>query len=317
MNARRLLVVTYHFTRDDAVGSLRWAGITKYLARLGWKVSVVTAASPQGNPTGSSTHVESCRHLWTSYQLLCHLKRRLVGSLPNGSPVARPSGRLGLLHRLRLEISGLLTFPMDSTRGWVLRAALRSRSVIRRFRPHVVVSSGPPHSAHLAAGMAMIGSSARWLIDLRDPWARALAKARESDSGAHTCLAQALIPRLERLAFRAAHGVITNTVQHAKALAARYPDLAIACVPNGVDQECLPPRPQIRIQGWASRTSARCTLVAISRRSSRRFGSSWSAIRTLPLPVRSCASPAMPKLLMLLHSTKQSRRQDSSSRSRC
>ncbi len=241
MNARRLLVVTYHFTRDDAVGGLRWAGITKYLARLGWKVSVVTAASSQEHPTGGSTHVESCRHLWTSYQLLCHLKRRLVKSLPNGLPVARPSGRPGLLHRLRLEISGFLTFPMDSTRGWVLRAALRSRSLIRRFRPDVVVSSGPPHSAHLAAGMAMIGSSARWLIDLRDPWAGALAKAPESDSGAHTCLAQALIPRLERIAFRAAHGVITNTVQHAKALAARYPDLAIACVPNGVDRECLPP----------------------------------------------------------------------------
>src|SRR5207253_9431167 len=46
---------------------------------------------------------------------------------------------------------------------------------------------------------------------------------------------------LERLAFGAAHGVITNTHQLAEALAARYPDVSIVCVPNGVDAEGLPP----------------------------------------------------------------------------
>ena len=250
-DAGRLLVVTWYFPPDGAVGGLRWAGIAKYLARLGWKVSVVTAASPPRDDAAGAVHVESCPHLWTSYRLLGLLKRRLRKALPSGSGVARPSGSPGLMHRLQLEVRGLLTFP-DSTRGWVLRAALRSRSLIRRFQPHVVVSSGPPHFAHLTAGLATIGSSARWLIDLRDPWAgalmdvrdpwaRTLMKGRESDSRARTWLARALLPRLERLVFRAAHGVITNSVQYANALAARYPDLVIACIPNAVDPEGLPP----------------------------------------------------------------------------
>jgi hypothetical protein len=49
------------------------------------------------------------------------------------------------------------------------------------------------------------------------------------------------LPGLERLVFRAAHGVITTTVQYANALAAKYPDLVIACIPNAVDSERLPP----------------------------------------------------------------------------
>src|SRR3989442_1572042 len=45
-NARRLLVISYHFRADGVVGGLRWAGVTKYLARLGWQVAVLTAAPP-------------------------------------------------------------------------------------------------------------------------------------------------------------------------------------------------------------------------------------------------------------------------------
>jgi hypothetical protein len=53
-------------------------------------------------------------------------------------------------------------------------------------------------------------------------------------------MSHALFPWLERLAFHAAHGVITNTPQLAETLAATYPDVPVAWVPNGVDLECLP-----------------------------------------------------------------------------
>ena len=47
-DARRLLLITYHFDPDGSVGNLRWIGVTKHLARLGWRISVVTAAPPAG-----------------------------------------------------------------------------------------------------------------------------------------------------------------------------------------------------------------------------------------------------------------------------
>ena len=242
--APRLLVITYCFPPDGYVGGLRWAGITKYLSRLGWEVSVLTAAPPVGDDAAVGAHLESCPRLWTLIDCCRWLRRRALGRsralLPDASRVARASGPRGLLRQLRREVAAVLTFPDDS-RGWILRATLRARSLIRRFQPHVVVSSGPPHSAHLVAGMATIGSSVDWFIDLRDPWAGPLTKAWESHPKLRTWVFHALSPRLERLAFRAAHGVITNTPQLAHALAAKYPEVSVVCVPNGVDPECLPP----------------------------------------------------------------------------
>ena len=250
--ARRLLVITYYFGPDGSVGGLRWAGITKYLARLGWEVSVITAAPPNGNGTWGTAHVEWCPRLRTFLDG-CRLLRRLalgqsLGSFPNGSRAAPGAELPGLLGQLRREAAALLAFP-DESRGWLFRAALRARSVIRRFQPHVVVSSGPPHSAHLVAALATSGSAAPWWIDLRDPWAGPHTKAWDADLRVGSRTFRALSRPLERLSFGAAHGVITNTHQLAEALVARYPEVSIACVPNGVDPECLPPPASSRYPG--------------------------------------------------------------------
>lgn len=251
-DARRLLVITYDFGPNGNVGGLRWGGLTKYLARLGWEISVVTAAPPFGSATAIEPQVEWCPRLWTLVDGYRELRRlvsgRSRGSLANGSRAMPPSGPPGVLRQLGREIATLLEFP-DESHGWMLRAALRARSVIRRFQPQVVVSSGPPHSAHLVAGLATIGSAAHWFIDLRDPWAGPLPKVWQSHRRLGTRVFRALAPRVERLAFRAAHRVITNTPQLAEVLASKYPNVPVVCVPNGVDPDGLPPRARLRYPG--------------------------------------------------------------------
>jgi glycosyltransferase involved in cell wall biosynthesis len=251
-DARRLLVITYYFDPNGAVGGLRWLGITKYLARLGWKVAVVTAAPPIGRDPPVGVQVERCPRLWTLSDGWRLLRRLAVGpslgGFANGSRVAPPSAPPGLPRQWAREVGAFLTFP-DESRGWVLRAALRTRAVMRRLQPHVVVSSGPPHSAHLVAGLATIGSAVPWLIDLRDPWAGPLPDIWRAHRRLGTRVFRVLAPRLERLAVRAAQGIITNTQQLADALAARYPDAPVVRVPNGVDAEALPPPTRDRYPG--------------------------------------------------------------------
>ena len=57
---RRLLIISYHFPPDGAIGGLRWAGLSKYLGRMGWDVHVVTAsesAAENGMPGCTCTCV--------------------------------------------------------------------------------------------------------------------------------------------------------------------------------------------------------------------------------------------------------------------
>lgn len=250
-DARRLLVITYHFGPEGPVGGLRWMGLSKYLARLGWNVAVVTGAPPTREHAAAGVQVVRCQRLWTLVHGVRLLRRlrlgRPPGWYPNGSRAAHPSGP-GALRHLRREVAAFLTFP-DEGRGWILRAAWHTRRLIRRFRPNVIVSSGPPHSAHLVAGMATVRTSVPWLIDLRDPWAGPLPKIWQSVPHIGSAIARAFSPVLERLAFRAAYGVIANTHPLAAELAATHPDVPVVCVPNGVDPECLPSPARDRYPG--------------------------------------------------------------------
>src|SRR5512140_2628468 len=68
---RRLLIISYHFPPDGAIGGMRWAGISKYLARLGWEVHILTASASAGDTPVPGVHMH------------VHPRRRTLNSLYN------------------------------------------------------------------------------------------------------------------------------------------------------------------------------------------------------------------------------------------
>lgn len=235
---RRLLVITYHFGPEGSVGGLRWYGFTKYLERLGWTSAILTAAETNGG----AARVERCPRFLTCLDGLRSVRDLMRRHAPPGSSDSTPApapSRAGVLQHVSRELMAWLALP-DESRGWILRATLRARALIRSFQPDVVVSSGPPHAAHLVAGLALAVSPVRWVIDLRDPWAGPLPAIWDSHRILGSLSHRILSRRLERVAFRAAAAVLTTSSQLADVLATQYPDARIVCVPNGVDPERLP-----------------------------------------------------------------------------
>src|SRR5688500_11981835 len=111
--ARRLLIITYHFPPDGAVGGQRWAGLSKYLARLGWEIHIVTAAvaGNYDSPPNVHRHVRHRRRtlndLYRTQNVRVHGGRdpgQTSSSLPQlgGSPF-RP------LMGVRRIVSGLIS----------------------------------------------------------------------------------------------------------------------------------------------------------------------------------------------------------------
>src|SRR5881275_1116588 len=98
---RRLLVISYHFPPDGAVGGLRWAGLSKYLARVGWEVHIVTAAEGPAS-VAPGVHRHLCRPRRTlndRYKSLAgRLRRSRRGKVNEPAPsapgpTAMPSAR--------------------------------------------------------------------------------------------------------------------------------------------------------------------------------------------------------------------------------
>ena len=246
----RLLVVNYHHVPDGSVGGLRWAGLGKYLSRQGWEVHLLTGARSAGPGVREGVQVHVTPRFITTNDLYRVMAGAVRGALArlsgkSGAPpvtaaaLEAPARPTGFWRRLRWEAASLLSFP-DEGRGWILRAAWETRRLVRRFRPDVVVASGPPHSAHIAAALALLGRDVPLVLDMRDPWSTRLGAWR-FDPVYGTDAARFLIRHLERWVFRQAPEVIANTRELADLTRQRNPQIKVSWVRNGVDLDDLPP----------------------------------------------------------------------------
>ena len=241
---RRLLVLSYYFPPADAIGGMRWAGLTRHLASLGWQIWVLRAPAPGSARAPDGVTVEACTPGRTVSERLQRYPRLVRAFAPTervesdaGSARAQGAGWSSVLWR---EAFALVLLANEG-RGWVLRAARRARALIARVQPHVVVSTSPPHGTHLAAWLATRGKPVRWFMDLRDPWAGPVTQAWQDSSLVRGRLASALIAREERLWVNAATGVLTTTRELADALTLRYPGRSVTWIPNAVERDLLPP----------------------------------------------------------------------------
>lgn len=260
--SRRILLVSYHFPPDPAVGGVRWQKLSRFAAERGWGFDVLAlhpAAVPAPDygrltdlPAGLEVHgirparsrpIEWINAAWRA------LQPRRTGAAP-GAPVLRTgsfaTSELRWMPRDRRDlIRAFHAFTRYLLGSRWARAAARTGSALIRPGVHqVVISSGPPHAAHLAARTIAERAGLPFVMDLRDPWR--LVQRLPDDHASP--LWMALAAHNERRCVRAADLIAVNTDPHRDALRSLYPDLAerIITIFNGADDDGLPPHRPIR-----------------------------------------------------------------------
>lgn len=244
--APTLLVACFHAPPGTAVGGLRWWGLSRHLARRGWRVHLLTAQEGSDReevPEGMSVQVVPLDTTLNDRYLAW--KQARASARPDSAPgspdpaateASNGESGSGTLARVRKELGGLLSFP-DEGRGWIRPLGSAMAEVIPRLRPDVVVSSGPPHSIHLGTGMGVRASGVPWVVDFRDPWAEYLEAHRDRS------MADPIVGRLEAGVIRRAARIVTTTEDLAASLALQHRGCHTVALPNGVDLESLPRRP--------------------------------------------------------------------------
>ena len=249
-DVRRILIVSYHFPPDGAIGGQRWGGLSKYLARLGWEVHVVTAAPADRLPPIPGVHRHFCPRRRTFndlYKTAAHRIRKRNGTAPIISATqSRPRlfSPMRPIAAVRRIVGSSMYFP-DEGRGWVAAAAIAARTLLQKRKFSVLITSGPPHSAHFAGVFATLGQDVQHWIEMRDPWS-------QYESGAKNDWLvrgeRSMFRLLERIMFPRASKVVVNTRQFAAALRATEPGLEVEYLPNGVDLENTPSRDEAAIE---------------------------------------------------------------------
>ena len=182
----RVLLITTTFPPDGAVGNLRTLRLLKHLAETGADQEVLTLAPASYRP-GTVIDTDRVAQVPAGVRVIQvpalrpidRLEAMMAGRRPDAAapsaesrPAAGVRASAGRIRRMRAVLRAMLTLP-DAEVSWILPAILRGLRRVRKGRPDVIYSSGPPFSAHVVAAVLAALADLPWVADFRDPWARA------------------------------------------------------------------------------------------------------------------------------------------------
>ncbi len=252
---KSVLLVSYHFPPDAAVGAFRCQKFAKYLPEHGWTPHVLTVQEhyhPRQDPTRlrdvARAQVHRTRMLPSPLTAMLSSRNALLRAVGRSDVLERrleanarmtfderDRPRRGLVDRIRRVVLSLGRLP-DNQVGWVPPALIAGLRLRRRHSISAVLTSGPPHSAHLVGLYLKRLTRVRWIADLRDPW----VGSPQVPLGLRSGLSDRVEARMERAVVRAADRVVLLTNRSCDSFRQRYPDQAPAkfvTITNGFDAE--------------------------------------------------------------------------------
>lgn len=170
---RKVLVITYYWPPAGGIAVQRWAKFCKYLGEYGWQPIVFTVSNGHYQLTDNSIikEVENLtvikRPIWEPYRFYQTLTGKKTGNL-NPDEI-KPGGDISLLKSISVWVRSNFFVP-DARKFWIKPSIRFLKEFLTKSKVDAIVSTGPPHSAHLIALGLKKKMNLPWLADFRDPW---------------------------------------------------------------------------------------------------------------------------------------------------
>ena len=163
---KKILILTYYWPPAGGSGVQRWLNLSRYLAELGWDVTVMAPENPS-YPLIDNTMACSFNSLvkvikvpiFEPVNILNISKKRNNDHLDSS----------GILQRFILWIRANIFFP-DSRMFWIKKLTKVASSFIIQNDIDCVITTAPPFSMHLIGYHVKRKINVKWIADFRDPW---------------------------------------------------------------------------------------------------------------------------------------------------
>jgi glycosyltransferase involved in cell wall biosynthesis len=183
MSTRRVLLLTYYWPPAGGPGVQRFLKFARYLRDFGWEPIVITPADgayPYRDESLLNDVPEGLRVIRTGTREPFALYNRLTGKKGKEVPVAMVGFKdsRSPVQRLAKWVRANFFIP-DARVGWkpyAVKAALQEIARGQRAgadpgeRICGFITTGPPHSTHLAGLELKQKTGLPWIADFRDPW---------------------------------------------------------------------------------------------------------------------------------------------------
>jgi len=170
-----VLILAYYWPPSSGSGVQRWLKFVKYLPLFGWKPVIITpreGTAPYYDPSLSKEVPDDAEIIYTGtlepfalYNLLQGKKKKTT--IPVGMMGIKDSK--SFFQRLATWFRGNLFVP-DGRMGWVPFSTKAALNYIAKNHVDLIVTTGPPHSVHLAGLSIKRKTKLPWIADFRDPW---------------------------------------------------------------------------------------------------------------------------------------------------
>lgn len=258
---KRVLLISYHFYPDRAVGAKRPTQLAESLQNEGWTVETITRklTPPEEVERRSTERFGTIYPLYQHPGIVDPLWQKIKASRKHASddeyPVASASeiknrdcsedtetseSLLQKSKRYLFSIQALL----DANKSWLLLSFLYLVYLrLRGQKYDLVISSSPPASVHLVGFLTKILFGCRWVADLRDP----LNLWHEVAPGSTSIMREKLEAWLERIYYRYSDALVVTTNPLKDQISEDVPEISskVHLIYNGYDGVRVEKRPRI------------------------------------------------------------------------
>ena len=164
---KKLLVITYYWPPAGGSGVQRWLNLSRYLAELGWDITVMAPQNPS-YPIVDNSISESISSLVKVIKVPIFEPVNIVNRSNKKNRDHIESS--GILHKIILWIRSNLFFP-DSRMFWIKKVTKVASSYVRKKNVDCIITTAPPFSTHMIGYYIKLKTNVKWIADFRDPWA--------------------------------------------------------------------------------------------------------------------------------------------------
>lgn len=172
---KRVLIITYYWPPSGGAGVQRWVRFVSHLRNFGWEPVLCIPENPSYVVEDPSLlqslpqDLEIIRtKLWDPVLFVTKLKRK-KSSDGNQLKLVQKPNKNDWKAKLLWKIRGNFFIP-DAKKYWI-KPSIKKLSAYLKVHPvDAIISTGPPHSAHLIALGLKSKFDIPWLADFRDPW---------------------------------------------------------------------------------------------------------------------------------------------------
>ena len=254
---KKVLIISYHYPPDLAVGAIRPAKFAKNLPHFNIEPIILTVKEKYyeklDKPEIANNQVSyeiymtirfpNFRDIYMFVKTILK-KKNSPTQQKNGTPQKRDfNGDIiyelpeTTIEKLKRYFNSIIVWLPDDKTGWILPAVLKGLQLFRNKNIDAIYTTGPPHSVHLIGLLLKILTKKNWVADFRDPWIGA-----QKPSFVKSIMSDAIENWLEKQVVSKCDHVVSVTPEMTEMFQNRYPNIKkekFKTIYNGYDSEEL------------------------------------------------------------------------------